>query len=90
LGRAEITHPFHPLRGQRFPILKIRRVSGVKTLILQGSSLGTFAVPQEWTDKGIPSPYGNPQVNAPILDFQCLLALNEILDKFDHNKQKKS
>ncbi|WP_420800209.1 DUF5372 family protein, partial [Paraburkholderia tagetis] len=27
LGWAEIRHPFHPLRGQRFSVLKARRVA---------------------------------------------------------------
>jgi hypothetical protein len=50
LGSAEVTHPFHPLRGQRFVVLKIRRVSGVETLSLRHVELGSFAVPREWTD----------------------------------------
>ena len=54
MGSAEITHPFHPLRGQRFSILKIRRVSGVPTLSMRHADLGSFAVPQEWTDWGAP------------------------------------
>jgi hypothetical protein len=30
LGSAEVTHPFHPLHGQRFVVLKVRRVAGVE------------------------------------------------------------
>jgi hypothetical protein len=55
LGSAEITHPFHPLRGQRFAVLKVRRVSGVATLSMRHAELGSFAVPQEWTDRGTPA-----------------------------------
>jgi len=88
LGSAKITHPFHPLHGQQFPILKKRRVSGVDTLILQGSCFGTFAVPREWTNKGIPSPFVTSQNNAPILDFQSLLAISEILDKINQKMSK--
>ena len=29
MGSAEVTHPFHPRRGQRFVVLKVRQVSGV-------------------------------------------------------------
>jgi len=54
LGSAEITHPFHPLRGQRFVVLKIRRVSGIATLSLRHADLGSFAIPEEWTDFGPP------------------------------------
>ena len=46
----QITHPFHPLRGQQFLVLKTRRVSGRQTLILQGSPQATFAVAADWTD----------------------------------------
>jgi hypothetical protein len=61
LGSAEITHPFHPLHGQRFSVLKIRRVSGVPTLSMRHPDLGSFAVPQEWTDRGAPQePTGTP------------------------------
>ena len=48
MGWAEIQHPFHPLRGQSFPVLKKRRVSGLDTLILQGLQHGTFCVAREW------------------------------------------
>ena len=54
MGSASITHPFHPLRGQRFAVLKIRRVSGVPVLSMRHPDLGSFAVPQDWTDWGAP------------------------------------
>lgn len=54
LGSAEITHTFHPLHGQRFPVLNIRCVSGVACVSLRHADLGSFAVPQEWTDWGAP------------------------------------
>src|ERR1700694_1856218 len=54
LGSAEVVHPFHPLRGQRFVVLKVRSVSGVETLSLRHTDLGSFALPREWTDWGPP------------------------------------
>ena len=42
LGSAEVTHPFHPLRGRRFVVLKVRRVSGVETLSLRHVELGSL------------------------------------------------
>ena len=32
LGWTEVRHPFHPLRGQRYPVLKTRRVAGIENL----------------------------------------------------------
>src|SRR6266699_3428665 len=55
LGSAEVTHPFHPLRGQRFVVLKVRRVAGVETLSLRHYDLGSFAMPREWTDWAPPN-----------------------------------
>ncbi|MBI4876358.1 MAG: hypothetical protein HY822_17110 [Acidobacteria bacterium] len=56
-GWAEIRHPFHPLRGQRFEVLKERRLAGVDTLILCEVERGTFSVAREWTDWADPSLY---------------------------------
>jgi hypothetical protein len=55
LGWVEIRHPFHPLRGQSFPVVKKRRVAGVDTLILRGLEHGTFSIAREWTDWADPS-----------------------------------
>ena len=37
MGWAEISHPFHPLRGRRFEVLKKRRVAGVDTLVVSSA-----------------------------------------------------
>jgi hypothetical protein len=76
LGSAEVTHPFHPLRGQRFVVLKIRKVSGVETLSVRHPDLGSFTLPQEWTDWRSPQPAGTSSV----IDAFGLAALAEILE----------
>jgi hypothetical protein len=79
LGWAEIQHPFHPLRGQSFPVLKKRRVAGVDTLILRGLEHGTFVVAREWTNWADPSPYGSLELLPPRLNIDSLLDLLELL-----------
>ena len=79
LGWAEIQHPFHPLRGQSFPVLKKRRVSGVDTLILQGLEHGTFCVHREWTDWADPCPYVG--LTPPRLNIYSLLELVDLLEQ---------
>ena len=88
LGWAEITHPFHPLRGQRFRILKTHSVGSIETLVLEGSCLGTFSVPKEWTDKTPPSLYTDHQENLPILDFKLLLDLKAVVVHLDSIAKK--
>src|SRR5258708_30315498 len=59
LGWAEIRHPFHPLRGQRFEVLKARRIAGTDTLLLRELDRGSFSIAREWTDWADP-PLGFP------------------------------
>ena len=81
LGSAEITHAFHPLRGQRFAVLKVRRVSGIATLSMLHADLGSFAVPQEWTDwRALTEAAGTPLV----IDAAGLVALAGIVDFLKH------
>jgi hypothetical protein len=80
LGWAEITHPFHPRRGQRLQILKARQISGVQTLVLRGPSGETLVVNQDWTDQATPSANGSFDIGDNILDAQSLLALAELVE----------
>jgi Family of unknown function (DUF5372) len=75
LGWVEITHPFHPLKGQRFLVLKERRVGGVDTLVLRHAERGSFSVAKQWTDRATPSPYEALGIRAGRLDVPCLLDL---------------
>ena len=88
MGWAEITHPFHPLRGQRFAILKTRRVSGVDTLILRSGGRGPNSVPREWTDQAEPSPYAGLAAGALVFSFPCLVELSELLEAVEKDRQE--
>ena len=85
-GCAEITHPFHPSHGKSFPILKTRKVAGIDTLILQGSSRGTFAVLKEWTNRVDSSPHNSLDKHAALFDTHCLLALVALAQELEHQK----
>ena len=88
LGSAEITHPFHPLRGQRFVVLKIRMISGAERLSLRHVEMGSFAVRRDWTDW---APPGTPSVTTDghpplFIDASGLLALAELVQSLTHSK----
>jgi Family of unknown function (DUF5372) len=80
LGSAEVTHPFHPLRGHRFVVLKVRRVSGVETLSLRHPDLGSFAMRREWTDWGTPDVRTAPGIEPIIIDASGLVALADLVE----------
>ena len=79
LGWTEIRHPFHPLRGQSFLVLKKLRIAGVETLVL-GGAVGNLYVPREWTDRADPDPYLSLGV-APRFAVNQLLELAELVEK---------
>ncbi len=79
---AEITHPFHHLRGERFLVLRKKRFTKVPLLVLQNRTTGRrWTVPEEWTDLREPSPYSDDE--APILEYDHLLDLVDLLNDLE-------
>ena len=87
-GWAEVTHPFHPRRHQRFKVLKVRRISGVNILSLQDLSGGTFTIAKDWTDLADPSSQVLADTLPTILHFESLLALADLVDELDPSRHK--
>jgi hypothetical protein len=85
LGWAEIRHPFHPFRGQRFEVLKKRRVAGVDTLILRERECGSFSIAREWTDWADPG----YDVRPNRLDAESLLELVTLLEHIAQGEEKR-
>jgi hypothetical protein len=86
-GYVEINHPFHPLKGQRFQLLKSRHIAGVEILSLKDTTGGTFTVNREWTDYSVPSQIQFPPL---FLNFDCLLALVDIIEQLKSKDQQES
>ena len=70
------------MRGQRFVVLKVRTVSGVETLSLRHTDLGSFAMPQDWTDWAPPGSQARAGDERLLIDAFGLIALAELLTSF--------
>ncbi|MGH8578977.1 MAG: DUF5372 family protein [Gammaproteobacteria bacterium] len=81
MGWAEVVHPFHPFRGQRCEILKIRRVSGIETLILRHPERGSYAVAREWTDRADPR-----DLSVRRLEIESLLQLAVLIEQLEQSE----
>ncbi|HEY0799540.1 MAG TPA: Y4bD/Y4pK family protein [Steroidobacteraceae bacterium] len=90
LGWAEIRHPFHPLKGQRFPVLKTRRVSGADTLLLRDAERGSFSIAREWTDWGAPSAHDDASITVCRFDLEMLLELIAFIDQLAPPKKSRT
>ena len=47
-----MTHPFHPLSGQRLRVLFERKTPGGLAVSCEGGPLGSVMLPLAWTDRG--------------------------------------
>ena len=57
-GFVVVTHPFHPLSGQRLEILYAKRRGADTVFVCAGGLSGQMTLPQAWTDRGQPSGTG--------------------------------
>ena len=88
MGWATITHPFHPLRSQRFEVLKTRRVAGTDTLILRHPDRGSYAVVREWTDWGLPEASIGPSETMHKFAVEALLQLANVCAELSERAQE--
>jgi hypothetical protein len=88
LGWAEVRHPFHPLRGRRFEVLKKRRVAGVDTLILHERERGSFSIARQWTDWAEPSMYELLGLPPSRLRAESLFELVTLLEHLTGREEK--
>ena len=57
----------------------MRKVGGREVLSLFDEHTGTVALPRDWTDHALPSPYASVLEQAPVLHVACLLKLHELI-----------
>src|SRR5208283_2708978 len=55
LGFVVVTHPFHPLNGQRLEVLYAKRRGADTVFVCAGGFGGRMTLPQSWTDRGEPA-----------------------------------
>jgi len=53
LGSLVVTHPFHPLTGQRLEVLFAKRRGGAVVFVCADGASGQVTLPQVWTDRGV-------------------------------------
>jgi Family of unknown function (DUF5372) len=53
LGSLVVTHPFHPLRGQRLEVLLERRCGGVRVFVCDAGDGRNLELAEDATDRGV-------------------------------------
>ncbi len=67
-----VTHPFHPLNGQRLEVLYAKRRGADTVFVCSGGVSGQITLPQSWTDRG-------EQPLAHRLSADCLAELDTLI-----------
>ena len=67
-----VTHPFHPLFGQRLEVLYVRRCAGGRVFVCDGGGGRNVALAERATDRG-PRPAERP------LTFEVLVELAAVV-----------
>jgi Family of unknown function (DUF5372) len=68
-----VTHPFHPLRGQRLAVLFERRYADGRLYVCEGGPFGTIGVPEDATDRA-PAPASTPLTREVLAGLVALVA----------------
>lgn len=55
LGSLVVTHPFHPLCGERLRVLFERRRGGGRVYVCEGGALGSVTLAEGATDRAAPA-----------------------------------
>jgi Family of unknown function (DUF5372) len=77
LGSLVVTHPFHPLKGQRLNILFERKRPEGLLYVCEGGPLGTIGLPVAWTSLSDP-PAERPLTIEVLVELAALMtALNK-------------
>lgn len=50
-----VTHPFHPLKGERLEVLYSKKRGADTVFVCSGGVSGQITLPRAWTDRGEPA-----------------------------------
>jgi hypothetical protein len=74
-----ITHPFHPLRGQSFPLVVSKKLWGESRVTIQLPDGTPRSVPINWTDATPGDPYVSVALGRSRFRVEDLLALAKLI-----------
>jgi hypothetical protein len=84
LGSVQVTHPFHPLRGQRFEVRNRKRWRGEDLFTVFPEGLAPLSIPRDWTDLRDPNAYDVAGIAQPPVNFEALDCVADLVEALKH------
>ena len=81
LGSVVVTHPFHPLRGQRLEVLLERRCGGGRVFVCDAGDGRNLELAEDATDR-------RAAVGERALSFEVLVGLVAVVAAIDGGKER--
>ncbi|MGB0092530.1 MAG: DUF5372 family protein [Solirubrobacteraceae bacterium] len=69
-----VTHPFHPLHGQRVDVLRVCRYRAGPRYVCDGGVFGRLTLPEDATDRG-PEPFERVLSAEVLVEAAALVAV---------------
>ena len=76
-----MTHPFHPLHGQKFEMIEYRHAWGEERVYFLDSSGQMQRLPAEWTDVAAVDPFVMIAAGRSAFRVEDLLQLADIIER---------
>jgi hypothetical protein len=80
LGSVVVTHPFHPLRGQRLEVLLERRCGAGRVFVCDAGDGRNLVLAEDVTDRGLVS-------GERVLSFEVLVGLAVVVAEITGGKE---
>ena len=79
IHKFRVTHPFHPLYGQEFEIIKYKRIQGSDRVFFYQKDGSIGSLPLAWCDLRSPDPYLDIEGKHSPFRVEDLLKLSDII-----------
>ena len=84
----EVTHPFHPLRGQRLPLVVYQRNWGDDRVYFKHDSGCLIGLPVQWTSLSAPDPFVILSEGRSAFRCDDLLALARMIEELQSGGER--
>lgn len=82
----QVTHPFHPLSGKKFEVLRCRKIWGEERVTYLNAKGEARRIPLAWTSLALPDPFLTVSAGRSMLHVKNLLDMVALVREIRESK----